>query len=101
MSASTRYSWLTTPSSTAGSGFHDTPPSVVVYARLGPGPGVTNAIPLSGPLKRMSAGAALPAVALAGVPGIAVCLENDCPASVVRRTEPSASSRKPVFLSMK
>ena len=84
---------MTTPEAIVSSGFHDTPASVVVYARLGPWPGVANAIAESGPVVRMSAGCAAPPVALAAVPGSAVCLENDAPASAVRRTEPSASSR--------
>lgn len=49
----------------------------------------------------MSFAFAPPGVALACVPGIAVCFEKDTPASVVRRTDPSRSSRYPVFLSTK
>ena len=64
------------------------------YATLGvPAAGVTNAIPASGLLKTMSLTVAPRGVALAAVPGIAVCLENESPASVVRSTEPSRSAR--------
>ena len=50
-------------------------------------------MPPSGLVKRMSLATAPPGVALAAVPGIAVCLEKESPESVVLRTDPSASSR--------
>jgi hypothetical protein len=66
----------------------------VENARLAPPAlGATTAMPRVASVKRMSLAFAPPGVAIACVPGIAVCLENDCPASVVRSTEPSRSSR--------
>lgn len=91
--ASKRWTRSTLPPGIA-SGFQEMPASVVAYATLAASPpGDTKAMPLSGPLKTISLATAPPGVALAAVPGIAVCFAKDWPASVVRSTEPSASRR--------
>jgi hypothetical protein len=74
------------------SGFHDTPWSVVSYSAVPP-PAPTKARPRSGLVKTTSTGCAPPPPVDAAVPGTAVCLANVSPASAVRRTLPSRSSR--------